>query len=499
MIFITLSCRNFRHAMKLTFKNNFLFLLILVSINSCRKDGVDQSHSGARYIGISADNPAYFSFSDGSPYIPVGINMINPSGNTSTNPDSAFYEIEQWMKGLSENGGNYIRVWLSQSFWDIEDAAGKYNEEKAQRIDRFFEMARKYGLRIKITLEHFRSITLAENSQKWATKFVYHTSQGGPLDSVRQYLTSEAGQQLFLNKIDFYQKRYGADTLFFGWELWNEMNAMKGPEDSIFFAWNEKMLGEVEKRFPENLVMQSLGSFDTDKVRDVYKKMMLLDGNDVAQVHRYLDLGAPMDVCHQSMDIICSSAIKEILSYQTGKPVILAETGAVEPQHAGPSKYYPLDTAGILLHDILFAPFFSGSAGAGMSWHWESYVHKNKLWFHFKRFNEVIKGINPIEERFVSANEETGDLRIYHLKGKKTNLFWLRNKLSTWESELEKGIPTQMLQGVSIDFKRFGIAALPDKIKVYDPWKDVWTTVEKDGELFMLPAFNRSLVIALTF
>jgi len=78
--------------------------------------------------------------------------------------------------------------------------------------------------------------------------------------------------------------------------------------------------------------------------------------------------------------------------------------------------------------DILFAPFFSGSAGAGMSWHWESYVHRNNLWYHFQRFNEVIKGINPIKEGFVPSKAETRDLRVYLLKGKKTNLVWFATK-----------------------------------------------------------------------
>src|SRR5215203_5691161 len=129
-----------------------------------------QSNPVKNYIQVSSRNPSYFSFSNGSPYIPVGINMINPSGQYSNNPDSAFYEIEQWMKNLSENGGNYIRVWLSNSFWDIEEEAGKYSEEKVHRIDSFISMARKYHLRIKLTLEHFRSITLQENRQQWATK-----------------------------------------------------------------------------------------------------------------------------------------------------------------------------------------------------------------------------------------------------------------------------------------------------------------------------------------
>jgi len=479
------------------------YLFVVVSLllhSSCRTDQVkdqDRPSSPARYIEVSPSNSAYFSFSDGSSYIPVGINMINPSGRHSDNQDSAFYEIDQWMKNLSENGGNYIRVWLSQSFWDIEEAAGKYSDEKAKRIDRFIEMARSYNLRIKVTLEHFRSVTLEENSQPWATKFVYHTSRGGPLDSIGQYLTSKEGEQLFLNKVDFYQKRYGSDTLFFGWELWNEMNAMKGPEDSVFFAWNKKMLQEVKQRFPENMVMQSLGSFDTDKVKRTYSRMMMLPGNEVAQVHRYLDLGAPLKVCHESMDIICASAVEEILSYHTGKPVILAETGAVEPRHAGPSKYYALDTAGILLHDILFAPFFSGSAGPGMSWHWESYVHKNNLWFHFKRFNEVIKDMDPIQEAFKPSKSETAALRVYLLKGKKSNLLWLRDKMSSWESELEKGVAPQTLHRIKLNLKDLGIDGALQKIEVYDPWKDTWTTIEKDGLNLELPDFKRSIVVRL--
>ncbi len=475
---------------------SFLLSVTFLFYIGCRTDHSQNQISKPGYIEVSKVNPAYFSFSDGSPYIPVGINLINPSGRYQENPDSAFHEIDQWMKNLSENGGNYVRIWLSQSFWDIEDqAAGKYSDEKVKRIDRFFEMARKYKLRVKITLEHFRSVTMEENPQKWATKFVYHTSSGGPLDSIRQYLTSTEGQQLFLNKVDFYQKRYGSDTLFFGWELWNEMNAMKGPEDSVFFDWNKKMLDEVKQRFPENLVMQSLGSFDDERIRPVYKKMMLLPGNEIAQVHRYLDLGAKMEVCQAPMDVICASAIEELLTYQTRKPLILAETGAVEPRHAGPSKYYPLDTAGILLHDILFAPFFAGSAGAGMSWHWESYVHKNNLWYHFQRFNEVIKGINPIEENFMPSKSETDDVRIYVLKGKKTTLLWLRDKMNTWETELEKGEAPQALHGIQLNLNELGITSSLEKIEVYDPWKNEWVILENNDPIFTLPDFKRSIVV----
>jgi hypothetical protein len=480
--------------------NSFLRLTFLIILFvSCNRDKQKQLPAGSKgYIQVSRENPAYLAFSDGSPYIPVGINMINPSGRYRDNPDSSLYEIEQWMKNLSANGGNYIRVWLSQSFWDIEDKkAGEFSDEKIKRIDRFIEMARENGLRIKMTLEHFRSLTLQENNQSWANKSVYHTSNGGPLDSIRQYLTSEEGRQLFLRKVDFYHDRYGSDTLFFGWELWNEMNAMKGPEDEVFFEWNELMLKEVKKRFPENLVMQSLGSFDNDGVRANYKRMMLMPGNEVAQVHRYLDLGARMEVCHMPMDIICSSAVVEIKSYNTGKPVILAETGAVEPGHSGPSKFYPVDTAGILLHDILFAPFFSGSAGVGMSWHWESYVDKNHLWYHFDRFNKVIKDINPVAEKFISSVAETDRFRIYTLKGNKTKLIWIRDKNNTWQTELRDGIPPELISGQKLDLNPVGIDGQSGIIEIFDPWQDKWLTAMTEGSIVKLPDFKRSLVVRI--
>jgi len=470
--------------------------LIFIFLAGCHTEQKINNEHIANYVEISKQEPSYFQLTDGSTYIPIGINMINPSGKYNNQPDSAFYEIDQWMKNLSENGGNYIRIWLSPSFWDIEDSlAGVYSEEKAKRIDRFIAMARKYGLRIKMTMEHFRSVTLEENPQSWATKYVYHTSHGGPLDSIRQYLISQEGQKLFLDKLDYYQQRYGTDTLFFGWELWNEMNAMRGPEDSIFFAWNEKMLRETKQRFPENLVMQSLGSFDAERIRETYRRMMLMPENEIAQIHRYLDLGAQMEICQAPMDIICSSAIEELRTYNTGKPMILAETGAVEPRHSGPSKYYPLDTAGILLHDVLFAPFFAGSAGAGMCWHWGQYVHANNLWYHFGRFSQAIQGIDPIREHLVPGKSETEDFRIYFLRGKTTTLIWLRDKQNTWRTELDEGQPPRELDGASIDLAQLGIAVENDEISAYDPWKNSWHDLGSGASSVRLPSFKRSLVV----
>jgi hypothetical protein len=59
---------------------------------------------------------------------------------------------------------------------------------------------------------------------------------------------------------------------------------------------------------------------------------------------------------------------------------------------------------------------------------------------------------------------------------------------------LEKGIPPQTLHGQQFSPTELGITGTSDKIEVYDPWKDVWATIEKTGTNFTLPDFQRSIV-----
>lgn len=474
----------------------FILLTLLCNLSSCKQPETTSPTKADAYVVVAKDDSAYFELDDHSPYIPIGLNLIHPNSADEGGAENQMAEYESWMKALSENGGNYIRVWLSHSFWDIESAkAGQYEDEKLQRIRQLLVLAKKYNLRVKLTLEHFRAISKEESSQTWATKFIYHKLNGGPLDSVEQYVTDPAGQALFLNKVDFYKKNIGDDPVVFGWELWNEMNAMSLPRDSAFIAWNIKMLGEVKQRFPKNLVMQSLGSFDSESVTALYKKMMLMHGNEVAQIHRYLDLGAALEICHGPMDEIGADAVKELLSFQLGKPSILAETGAVEPGHAGPFKYYSIDTVGTILHDALFAPFFSGSAGAGMIWHWNQYVARNNLWHHFDRFAQVVKDLDPVEEHLRPFYFETGPLKIYGLKGNKTFLLWCRDKNSTWKTELKNGIAPQEIKNAIV---RLDSIAGGDKftaLRAFDPWENHWSDMVSDSVSIILPSFKRSLII----
>ena len=444
------------------------------------------------FVRVSPRDPRYLELSGGEPYIPVGLNMIAPP-RAGGGEEAAFNGFEEWLSKLSANGGNYIRVWLSNPFWEPEhENSGVYDSGRARRIDRMLELCRKYGIRVKMTMEHFR--TIGEPGKSWSDKPMHHVSRGGPAKSIADFFDGAAAREQFRAKIRWYAARYPARAEIYGWELWNEINAVRGGD---YMAWTEAMLPELHKAFPKNLAMQSLGSFDSPGKREVYRRHSTMPGNDLAQAHRYLDLGASLDVCKGPVDVLAADATRELLSYDPRRPVILAESGAVEPKHSGPFKLYAADKHGMLLHDVLFAPFFAGSAGTGQIWHWDSYVAANDLWWHFGRFAEAVKGIDPPAEAFQPSMIGHERLRVYALRGTRTVLIWCRDSRNTWMTELRDGEEPEPVRGASLDPGGALNGRRAAEVRFYDPWRGVWTGGAMAGGRLALPSFSRSLVVRI--
>jgi hypothetical protein len=450
-----------------------------------------------QFVRVSPRDHRYFELSDGRPYIPVGPNLVGPGWHTRDDTEKGLAEVDAWMKSLAAHQGNYVRIWLGHPFWDVEhEKSGEYDPRRAERIDRLLALARKYRIRLKLCLEYFRSVDPKWRDTKGAfPKPLHHVSNGGPFTDMTDFLTSEKGRAQFKRKLDWFEGRYGDDPIVFGWELWNEMDCIRGQG---WRPWTVEMLGELHARFPKNLAMQSLGSYDREGKRERYRDVCRMPGNDVAQVHRYLDLGAQWQVCHGPMDLLASDAVREVIAFQVDKPVLLAETGGVQPRHTGPIEYYEKDTAGMLLHDVLFAPFFSGAAGPGQIWHWGVYVHEQNLWYHFGRFAEAVKQLDPPAEHFTPVQIAHPRLRIYVLHGKHTTLAWCRDSLNTWQTEWRDGVAPEVIEDAVVDLSRCVPASRRHSVEIYDPWKDTWSAADARDATTRLPAFSRSLVIRVS-
>jgi hypothetical protein len=478
-------------------KSRLSFAASLCLLGLC---GANEILTDEPFVRVSPRDARYFELSDGKPYIPIGLNMIAPPGRDEK---QALAQMEDWMQKLSANGGNYIRLWLSNPFFDVEHSkSGVYDEEKAKRIDAVLALARKYNIRVKMTLEHFRH--LGDGKQTWAGKPIHHVSRGGPAKDIVDFFASDASREQFKKKLDWYAKRYGDDPTIFAWELWNEFDAVqemwrpeRWQQGGVALDWTQTMLDALHQRFPKNLAVQSLGSFDNEGKTPMYRTFCLIRGNDIAQVHRYLDLGAKLEICHGPVDVLAADAVTTLLSFHSDKPVLLAESGAVEPSHSGPFKLYEQDKTGIILHDILFAPFFTGAAGPGQCWHWDSYVAKNDLWRHFGRFAQAVKDIDPPAERFRPIRIEHPRLRIYLLAGEHTLLAWCRDNQNTWKTELAEGTAPELLKNPSITLPSEVAPKQAVQVRFYDPWANTWSQGKVEDGKLLLPPFSRSMVFRI--
>lgn len=452
-----------------------------------------------KFVQVSPRDARYFEYSDGTPYIPIGLNIIGMGGSST---ERGLAQMEDWMKNLAENKGNFMRLWLSNEFWDVEHKrSGEYDAEKAsERLDKVLKRATELNLKVKVTLEHFRNF----KERGWDAKALHDVKNGGTAMSIEDFFRGSASRNLFLKKLDWYAERYGSNPTVFMWELWNEVNAVSHAgyaldASSEQFDWTVVMLKALRERFPNRLVTQSLGSFDDPRVRLTYNAFSNISDNDLAQVHRYLDLGAKLEVCHGSVDVLVVDAIKELRAFNVNKPIVLAESGAVEPKHTGPFKLYDSDKNGVILHDVLFAPFFAGAAGGGQIWHWGEYVGKNNLWFHFGRFAEAIKNIDPPAEGFIPLEDVQDNLRVYGLKGKTTSILWCRDVANTWSTELQDGKEPSEVKNFNLDLKDYLNNNQQAKVSIYDPWSNEWSSAGLKNGVIRLPAFKRSLVIRLDY
>ena len=451
-----------------------------------------ESANNLQPVKVSEKYSHYFESADGSTWIPVQINYLPPNfGNSEGRNAPEFTVIEDYFKKFSENGGNAMRIWISTPFLEIEDKTeGQYDPVKFERIDRLLELAKQYNIRIKFTLHHVRKILPNiknwDNSQSLATAF----------NNIEEYINTPQGRDSYLRRAKALAERYKDNQQIFGWELWNEINAVSWDDWEDFTKY---MLEQVKPLFPNHLITQTLGSLDSYRAEDAYRKLFTYTDNAFVSLHRYQDPGdkwQQYSFVKGTIDTLESSAVNFAQKYVNDRPIVLNETGAVEASHTAPSKYYAIDRQGVLIHDMIFAPFFCGAAGSGSMWHWDSYVYKNNLWYHFKRFNNAIAGIDPVKEQMKPFTAEIDGVRCFGLKGNTKTIVWCRDTANNWETELNQGITPLSKTHWSFQTKQMVSDAF-SSVRFYDPWADSWSEGSINNGQISAPSFMRSMVIVL--
>lgn len=442
---------------------------------------------------INKRDVRYFSDENGKTFIPVGCNLcfVRDSENMEEKEVLALYH--DWMTRFAAQGGNYVRIWLGVPFFDVmPEKIGQFDERAVSHIRYIITLAEKLGIKLKFTLEHFRrTVPNKRDAESFPGVVSFVKTLYGPYaQTMGEYLASDICRQAYLEKASYLAKQgFGDSPAVAAWELWNEINCIGDVYGNVG-QWSRFMIGELQKIFPKQMILQNLGSYSSVSAFHLYDSLSMFPGNAFMQIHCYLDPGAALDFCRGPMDVIASRAVHELHSRAPQLPAVVAECGAVEANHSRYSDLYEADTQGVLLHDILFAPFFSGSAGCGQPWHWDHiYIAKHDLWHHFGRFVRAIRGIDPAEEQFRVFYTETHRLRLYGLKGRYNTLLWCRDKASSWETELKQGIAPGVVTGEKFP------CTFQGKVSCCLVWEDREIEVTVENNMICLPDFTRSMVM----
>lgn len=404
------------------------------------------------YVEVSKQDGKYFTYSDGTPFFSIGINLAFPtsygkSDGTEFGLSGAYKFIglrqyERWFKKCSANGVNVARVWVGHEYFcpDTENTY-EFKYDRFTIIDKLFELAKKYSVKLKITLEQFRNFDYERiaNSNSYDddvfrkfNKRLYDNKKR--CESANEWLTDDRWTVAWLAKVYEFAKRYSGDTAVFAIELWNEMNCVGDFEKrNDIIEWNKRVLPKVKEMFPKNLVINSLGSLDCEVWKEFYDKFCW-DKSDFVQIHRYLDQGAAFDDCNDNPIEMIRGAFEKI---HTEKPIFIAETGAVNNCHSGPFKYYTCDDRGIILADTVYTPVFLKSCGAGNIWHWDDrYVESKNLYGMYRPLADLVSDVDFANENFESVDMSDDKVTVILLKGKTVALGYIRNKSDNWKNTL---------------------------------------------------------------
>ena len=324
--------------------------------------------------------------SDGKLFVPIGINIAFPESFANSNGKEfglsgsfsflGIPQYEYWIKRLSENGVNLIRVWCGAAYFSPDtEKLDELDYSQFEKLDRVFDLAQKYGVKIKITLEKFRHFTDDKNQTavegQGGNIFKKYCLYNGETIDDQNWLMEEKYRVLWLEKVKEYAKRYAEHPALFAVELWNEMNAYGNGDKFALNDWNLYMSEAVRKLFPNALILNSLGSLDAPYPLKQYNRFCF-EQFDLLQFHSYLDQGAGFEEMGESPIEAIKKAVSLLQEKKESckKPLFLAETGAVNDNHSGPFRYYSKDDDGMILIDCVYTPFFLGCFGTGNMWYW---------------------------------------------------------------------------------------------------------------------------------
>lgn len=341
-------------------------------------------------ISVCANNPSKFSFTDGSIYTPMGINVAWQ--NSSEN-------YVDYINKISAGGGNYMRMWLSDYGMSLFNNVSKPDDysltlKKAQELDKVIESAEENGVYLQIALFNHE---LFQVNKSWCNN-PFNSGNNGYLNAPSEFWSDSRAIEDTKDYIRYIMARYGYSSSVLSFELCNEITSSSGSNTKID-AWSREMAEYIKSFTCYSPLVSSSCANPADSMLDA-------DYLDFINLHIY-NYTSIQDIRNK-----VSAMGKE-------KPVLISEIGV---------DYNSIE--GIINTDILrqnvWSGVMSGSAGGAASWYWNTIdsMANNEGYKIFGKAFDFANNI-PFSECLTTINGSSSYSNIKYIGYSSSNGKWL--------------------------------------------------------------------------
>lgn len=382
-----------------------------------------QSHG---FVRVEPEGKRYFCLDDGAPLFLNGL-CVCWYGRRGT------YDYDDWLGAYRRTGINYMRLWMwPQAFgieWDREDRL-HYRMDNAWRLDYVLTEAERCGVYVMLCLDYHGIFEVKPdywNSNNFWPRHPYNAANGGPCSTQNEFFTNEAAKRLYEKRLRYIVARWSAFPNVFAWEFFNEIDneyAYVKHEDVV--AWHGEMGRRLRSLDPYDHLISS--SFTGGSERgDLYD----LPEMDFAQYHSYNE--------QHPARMMAEKTARFFAKYH--KPFFVSEYGT-DWRGWKPDT----DPHFRALHQAIWSGAFTGAAGTGMTWWWES-IHTGNLYHHWSALSAFMKGTGMGRGDLQPARFEdvSGSVAPFGVAAHDEVFVWLLDKACDWPDGAEKADPPALI------------------------------------------------------
>ena len=349
-----------------------------------------------RFVRVSAKDPRYFEFCDGSLFYPIGHNTRSA---TDDRMDDKFPWIfrkaegttayRRYFKRMRDAGENMSEVWMSAWSLGLEwtegiggyHGANDYHMGNAWELDRVLDLAMFHRIHVNLVLNyHGRVSTWCD--PEWHLHPYNKKTAGGWLDMPLDFFSDPLAIEMQKRFCRYTHARWGWSPVIFGYELCSEIN-LTGHESHHKTHFEPSVVEWCRKLGSYLKEIDHYSHLVSAHVSNDYKFL-----NPAISGMREMDFN-PLDAYHHGQPERIIGLVKETAAagLQYNKPILITEFGG-SPMAAG------LEHLMIEQHAAIWTGACTPISGIPMFWWWQV-VDENGLYRRYAAIRNFMKDVDP--------------------------------------------------------------------------------------------------------